>query len=101
MILLVVAAAVAVFFINKKPAKVAAVADRDELQNSFNAFDSDGSGELNKAEFRIVMSMSTAADKALTDIEFETFFSAVDKDGSGSISFDEYYAWSTSTKTKF
>ena len=34
--------------------------------------------------------------RKVTDVEFENLFSEVDRDGSGSISFDEYYAWSTS-----
>jgi Ca2+-binding EF-hand superfamily protein len=102
---------VAAFFLVQQKGRVAPVQDREDLEKSstdreelrtaFNAFETDHSGELNKEEFRAVMVMTKEGEEnsALTDVhvEFEIVYSEVDKDGrSGSISFDEYYAWSTS-----
>jgi hypothetical protein len=80
------------FTITKAP-----VVDTSALRKAFDIFDTDGSGELDKAEFRAVMTMSQEdgddQDVALSEGEFELMFAQVDTDGTGSISFEEYLAW--------
>ena len=73
---------------------------RADLEEAFNTFDKEGKGGLGKEEFRAIMLMKRSkgqgenvADRALTEMEFETLFNQVDKDGSGFICFDEFYCW--------
>ena len=91
---------VAIVVLNGKKDKVAPAPDRASLKEAFDVFDADGSGALDKEEFRNVMSMLTHKEgeqpSALSEAQFEAVFQEVDKDGSGVISFDEYFVWSQS-----
>jgi len=74
----------------------------EKIKLLFSTFDEDGSGELSIEEF------STAAKKFSidkTDKEREAFvqrvFKDCDKNGDGSVSFKEFFAWSSSHHDDF
>merc|ERR1711871_303358 len=74
---------------------------KNTLRVAFNTFDVDRSGELDKEEFRTIMTMSIDGEAdGLDEAEFEEMFNLVDTDGSGKISFEEYYAWSQARARK-
>ncbi|KAH9128278.1 hypothetical protein AeMF1_001540 [Aphanomyces euteiches] len=60
------------------------------IRNSFDAFDTDGSGHLDLAEFRLVVS---SLGVPISESELLVGFQEMDTDGSGTIEFDEFAQW--------
>ena len=61
------------------------------LEDSFNLFDKDGSGEVDKAEFLEAMDeLNTRLNLKLSKDEINALFKAADTDGGGSISYAEF-----------
>merc|ERR1711976_1041404 len=59
----------------------------DELKEAFSIFDRDGSGQIDAAEFRHVM---TTMGEALTDQQMDEMMAQFDSDGDGKVAFEEY-----------
>ncbi|GMI11988.1 hypothetical protein TrLO_g5766 [Triparma laevis f. longispina] len=64
---------------------------REEMKDAFKFFDTDDSGEIDKVEFRHLLS-SGHLIHVPTD-EIDDSYSQIDKDGSGGVDFDEFFAW--------
>jgi len=62
--------------------------DRHLLEMAFEAFDLDGSGDVELAEMAVVL--RTLGSPPLTEAEIETFFRFVDADGSGGLDLSEF-----------
>jgi hypothetical protein len=65
---------------------------RLEMFDAFNAFDLDGSGEIDPLEFRAII-VGGALFSHIPPKELEDVFVQIDKDRSGAVSFDEFYSW--------
>lgn len=63
----------------------------DRIRSHFDAFDADGSGSIDAAEFRQMLFVSL--DLALSKKETRAAMRKIDSDGSGEISFDEFLMW--------
>ena len=61
-----------------------------DLQQAFNDFDTDESGEIEAGEFQNLM---YALGHTLSNNQAEAAVQAIDKDGSGGIGFDEFAQW--------
>jgi Ca2+-binding EF-hand superfamily protein len=59
------------------------------LLTAFDAFDEDGSGRLDKGEFRDILQGTGLGGGELSDEDFARVMVEVDKDGSGDIDTDE------------
>jgi Ca2+-binding EF-hand superfamily protein len=62
----------------------------DELQETFDHFDGDDDGTIDREEFDGLME-ALGAD--MTEAELEIGFDAIDTDRSGEIDFDEFSSW--------
>jgi len=65
---------------------------REELRETFDAFDRDGSGTIGVEEFGKLLKLLGAGMSA-SDLKIG--FRELDRDGSGAIGFEEFYAWWT------
>lgn len=79
--------------IGKKSTTVELTDDqKQEIREAFDLFDSDGSGQIDAKELKVVM-------KALgfepTKEEIRKMIASVDKDGSGTVNFDEFLVMMT------
>ena len=62
----------------------------DELRETFDHFDTDGNGRIDRAEFARLMD---ALGAEMTPFEIDVGFASIDADGDGSIDMDELAAW--------
>ncbi|MCK5797631.1 MAG: EF-hand domain-containing protein [Deltaproteobacteria bacterium] len=62
-----------------------------ELKETFDHFDKDGNGIIDRDEFRQLMQDGLNAEMAPEELDLG--FSLIDKDGNGTIEFDEFSAW--------
>merc|ERR1712019_142981 len=69
--------------------------DVERVKKMFDDFDTDGSGEIEEAEFRhIICKLWNVKD--LSDVpikQLQRFWRELDADGSGSVSFTEFLVW--------
>lgn len=65
---------------------------REELRETFDAFDKDGSGTIGIEEFGRLLKLLGAGMKPQ---DLRIGFRELDRDGSGAIGFEEFYAWWT------
>jgi calmodulin len=65
---------------------------REELRETFDTFDRDGSGTIGIEEFGNLLKLLGAGMSAA---ELRIGFRELDQDGSGAIGFEEFYAWWT------
>jgi Ca2+-binding EF-hand superfamily protein len=76
-----------------KEASARAVAEHS-FRELFRTFDADGSGELDRKEFRqAVREKLHISEETITEGEVEALFDAVDADGSGEVDSTEFVAW--------
>ena len=63
------------------------------IKRSFELYDADGSGELDKAEIRILQNdlMGELGAPNITDDKQDAIIKLVDEDSDGKFSFEEYY----------
>ncbi len=61
-----------------------------QIRREFDYFDKDGSGQLDKSEFRQLFAILAPDSKRK---EADEGFAAIDEDSSGSIEFDEFVGW--------
>ena len=59
------------------------------LKSLFSKYDTDGSGQLNKNELKVLFQ----EDFGFTKEQCEVYSLLLDKDGNGQVSFDEFVAW--------
>lgn len=64
--------------------------DPEELRETFDHFDSDSNGRIDRAEFNRLLD---ALGAGMSPAEADTGFDAIDSDHSGAISFAEFEAW--------
>jgi len=64
----------------------------EELRETFDAFDRDGSGTIGLEEFGKLLRVLGAGMK---EHEVKIGFRELDRDGSGAIGFEEFHAWWT------
>ena len=64
--------------------------DADELKATFDHFDGDDNGKIDREEFEGLME-ALGAD--MTEDELVIGFEAIDTDRSGEIDFDEFSSW--------
>lgn len=78
--------------VSRKKTKRRAVvnAERDIVKNTFDIFDSDGSGSIDCRELAELMKQLCIP---MTETELNAFFLVIDRDGSGDIDFEEFYTW--------
>ena len=66
----------------------------DELREVFSEFDSDGSGQLDRAEIADAMMKALGSvGKQATEAELDEMIKEMDDDNSGEIGFDEFAQW--------
>ena len=65
---------------------------REELRETFDTFDKDGSGTIGIDEFAKLLQLLGAGMSA-SDVKIG--FRELDRDRSGAIGFEEFYAWWT------
>lgn len=77
--------------------KAANVSDEqvEEFRKTFDHFDKDKSGTLNKIEFKACLA---SLDEDVSDEEVEKTFGVLDTSGDGLISFDEFLPWVSAIK---
>ena len=63
---------------------------RTEVRETFEHFDEDDNGRIDREEFAAVMA---ALDAGMSEDELEVGFSEIDTDHNGTIDFDEFYDW--------
>jgi hypothetical protein len=63
--------------------------ERKDLDGMWGLFDLDGSGELDRYEFKLAMAMLNIH----TNLGFLEVYNALDTDGNGTISKDEFAVW--------
>lgn len=59
----------------------------------FKEYDRDGSGVIDRREFRALLASGNKDWNRCTDEDISRALKAVDKDGSGTVSFSEFLAW--------
>ena len=64
--------------------------DRKELKETFDHFDADDNGRIDRKEFGKVMA---ALDADMSDDELDMGFSIIDTDDSGQIDYAEFSEW--------
>lgn len=62
----------------------------NELRATFNHFDRDGNGRIDRGEFEQLI---RALGGSLSSEELEQGFAAIDGDGNGTVDFAEFLAW--------
>ena len=62
-----------------------------EMEDAFTFYDTDGSGEIAKIEFRHLLSSGQMIE--IPETEIDDCFQQIDKDGSGGVDFDEFFSW--------
>ncbi len=67
----------------------------EELKAAFKNFDKDGSGTLDAAELKAVLSRG---DTPLSDDDIAAIIKAADKNGDGVLNIEEFIAWCTSSE---
>jgi len=60
------------------------------LEDAFSVFDADGSGKLEKAEMKEILTRANSSGGEMTDADAEEFISLFDKDGDGKIDIKEF-----------
>jgi Ca2+-binding EF-hand superfamily protein len=65
---------------------------REELRETFDTFDRDGSGTIGVEEFTKLLKLLGAG---MSPRDISIGFRELDRDGSGAIGFEEFYAWWT------
>ena len=76
-----------------KEASARAVAEHS-FRQLFQTFDADGSGELDRMEFRrAVRDTLQISESTISEKELDTLFDAVDADGSGEVDSTEFVTW--------
>ena len=63
------------------------------VANAFNRYDRDGSGVIDKHEFRALLASGGKDWQSCSDAQIEAALRIVDKDGSGTVSFSEFLNW--------
>ena len=63
------------------------------VADAFKKYDKDGSGVIEKEEFRALLASGGKAWRSCDDAIIEKALSVADKDGSGTVSFTEFLAW--------
>lgn len=61
-----------------------------ELEETFDHFDGDDNGRIDREEFGSLMEALAAG---MTEAEIDLGFSEIDTDGNGTIEFDEFERW--------
>lgn len=64
-----------------------------KVANTFKRYDRDGSGAIDKHEFRALLASSGKNWQSCTDAQIEAALRVVDKDGSGTVSFSAFLNW--------
>jgi calmodulin len=64
---------------------------RAELRETFDHFDKDDNGIIDRQEFRALLQDGLNAEMEAEELEMG--FAIIDKDGNGTIEFDEFAAW--------
>lgn len=67
----------------------------EEFKKTFDHFDKDKSGELNKLEFKACLA---SLDEDVSEEEFESTFAQLDENDDGQITFDEFLSWISTVK---
>ena len=70
------------------------------VAKAFKKYDKDGSGVMEKEEFRALLASGGKAWRSCDDAIIEKALSVVDKDGSGTVSFTEFLAWMDKMNSK-
>lgn len=67
----------------------------DKVKRKFDKFDTDGSGQIEYDEFRVMMKGILKDDKTndLSEDRLGRFWSEIDRDGSGEVDFQEFAQW--------
>lgn len=63
------------------------------VADAFKKYDEDGSGLIEKAEFRALLASGGKDWQSCSEAQIEAALRLVDKDGSGTVSFSEFLAW--------
>lgn len=63
------------------------------VADAFKRYDQDGSGVIDKSEFRVLLAAGGKDWQRCNDEQIERALRIVDKDGSGTVSFTEFLAW--------
>ena len=64
---------------------------REEMKDAFMYFDTDDSGEIDKVEFRHLLSSGHLIHVPADEVDDS--YAQIDKDGSGGVDFEEFFAW--------
>ncbi len=64
--------------------------DRQEVRETFDHFDEDDNGYIDREEFAEIMQ---ALGTDMSEAELNIGFDSVDTNHNGEIDFDEFYAW--------
>lgn len=68
--------------------------DVEKIKRIFDGFDTDGSGEIEKNEFKHILYRLMDVNEAdVSDKKMERYWKELDWDGSGAVSFDEFLVW--------
>lgn len=74
-------------FVKEMSSKLSKVNRKKDLRNTFNYFDSDDSGSIERKELFMIMKRF---QPSITEEDVAQIISTIDDDGSGKISFDEF-----------
>ncbi|CAD7961934.1 unnamed protein product [Amoebophrya sp. A25] len=69
------------------------VDDAEMLRKKFNLFDADGSGFIDKDEFKQVLQAFMGQKNEISKERFDSYWRDVDQDNSGEVDFEEFLAW--------
>lgn len=69
--------------------------EMDLIKQHFDRFDSDGSGQIEQDEFRIMIKslLRVSTDSDISETRLMRFWTEIDADGSGEVCFEEFTEW--------
>lgn len=69
--------------------------EMDLIKQHFDRFDTDGSGNIEQDEFRIMIKslLRVSADSDISETRLMRFWTEIDADGSGEVNFEEFTEW--------